>query len=113
MNPFTQFLGKIIELDTLHQAKVVEKPEVRKAGGVYYTPKYIVDYIVENTIGELLKDKSPKQVEKIKILDPACGSGSFLIGAYQYLLDWHLNWYITHDPNKWAKGKNVTDQVRK
>ena len=36
---------------------VEEKPEVRKAGGVYYTPSYIVDYIVQNTVGALLKDK--------------------------------------------------------
>ena len=43
---YEQFLGKVIRLTAGHQAKVEEKPEVRKAGGVYYTPKYIVDYIV-------------------------------------------------------------------
>lgn len=37
--------------------------------------------------------KYAKQAEKIRICDPACGSGSFLIGAYQYLLDWHLKYY--------------------
>ena len=41
--------------------RVEAKPEVRKAGGVYYTPAYIVDYIVENTVGALLKDKTPDQ----------------------------------------------------
>jgi type II restriction/modification system DNA methylase subunit YeeA len=44
-------------------------------------------------------------VSKLKILDPACGSGSFLIGAYQYLLDWHRDQYIADDPEKWAKGR--------
>ncbi len=102
---YEQFLGKVIRLTAGHQAKVEEKPEVRKAGGVYYTPKYIVDYIVKNTVGKLVEDKKPKEVEKLKILDPACGSGSFLLGAYQYLLDWHLKWYIENDPEKWAKAK--------
>jgi type I restriction-modification system DNA methylase subunit len=92
-NVYEQFLGKVIRLTASHQAKVEEKPEVKKAGGVYYTPSYIVDYIVKNTVGKLCEGKTPKQIEKIKILDPACGSGSFLIGAYQYLLDYHRDWY--------------------
>ena len=97
---YEQFLGKTIRLTKAHHARIEEKPEVRKAGGVYYTPKYIVDYIVENTVGKLIKDKTPNQVEKIKICDPACGSGSFLIGAYQFLLDWHLKFYIGNPPKK-------------
>ncbi|MEA3428175.1 MAG: DNA methyltransferase, partial [Thermodesulfobacteriota bacterium] len=40
-----------------------------------------------------------------KILDPACGSGSFLLGAYQYLLDWHRDQYVNDEPEKWAKGR--------
>jgi adenine-specific DNA-methyltransferase len=90
---YEQFLGKVIRLTESHQAKVEEKPEVKKAGGVYYTPSYIVDYIVKNTVGKLCENKTPKQIEKIKILDPACGSGSFLIGAYKYLLDYHRDYY--------------------
>ncbi len=90
---YERFLGKTIRLTKAHQARIEEKPEVRKAGGVYYTPKYIVDYIVQNTVGKLLEGKTPAQAAKLKICDPACGSGSFLIGAYQYLLDWHLRYY--------------------
>ena len=93
-NAYEQFLGKVIRLTAGHQAKVEEKPEVRKAGGVYYTPQYIVDYIVKNTVGKLIEGKSPNEIEKIKICDPACGSGSFLIGAYRYLLDYHLNYHL-------------------
>ncbi len=100
---YERFLGKVIRLTAGGRAKVEEKPEVRKAGGVYYTPKYIVEYIVENTVGKLLDKKKPKQVEKIRILDPACGSGSFLIGAYEYLLDWHRDWYVENDPSKHTK----------
>jgi hypothetical protein len=70
LNPFLnapgpvheQFLGKVIRLTAGHQAKVEEKPEVRKAGGVYYTPTYIVDYIVKNTVGKLVEGKTPADV---------------------------------------------------
>jgi type I restriction-modification system DNA methylase subunit len=101
-NVYEQFLGKVIRLTVSHQAKVEEKPEVKKAGGVYYTPSYIVDYIVKNTVGKLCQGKTPKQIEKLKILDPACGSGSFLIGAYQYLLDFHRDYYAK-EPSKHKK----------
>ena len=92
---YEQFLGQVIRLTPGHQAKVEEKPEVKKAGGVYYTPQYIVDYIVENTLGEKIKGMTPNQISAIKVIDPACGSGSFLIRAYQYLLDYHLEYYTT------------------
>ncbi|MEO8148921.1 MAG: N-6 DNA methylase [Bacteroidia bacterium] len=90
---YEQFLGKQIKIDKAHRAHIEEKPEVRKAGGVYYTPQYVVEYIVKNTVGKLIENKTPKEINKIKIVDPACGSGSFLIGAYKYLLDWHRNYY--------------------
>lgn len=100
---YEQFLGKVIRLTAGHQAKIEEKPEVRKAGGVYYTPTYIVDYIVANTVGKLLEDKTPEQASAIKIVDPACGSGSFLLGAFKYLLNWHYEYYTTHQPDNMAK----------
>jgi type I restriction-modification system DNA methylase subunit len=130
---YEQFLGKVIRLTSDHRAVVEDKPEVKKAGGVFYTPTYIVDYIVQNTVGRLLepqppptpslsrrglsssppilggggggKPLTPAEASKLRILDPACGSGSFLLGAYQYLLDWHLTWYVNNDPEKWAKAK--------
>jgi hypothetical protein len=105
---YEQFLGKVIRLTPGHHAVVEDKPEVKKAGGVYYTPTYIVEYIVKNTVGRLLDGKTPRQVAKLRLLDPACGSGSFLIGAYQYLLDWHRDWYVADDPKKWATGKSPT-----
>jgi hypothetical protein len=92
---YERYLGSTIRV-TPQRVKVEEKPEVRKAGGVYYTPKYIVDYVVKNTVGKIIEGKTPRQIEKIKILDPACGSGSFLLGAYQYLIDYHLKYYREH-----------------
>ncbi|PKQ27834.1 MAG: restriction endonuclease subunit M [Candidatus Anoxymicrobium japonicum] len=103
---YEQFLGKVIRLTPRHRAVVEEKPEVKKAGGVYYTPTFIVDYIVDNTVGKLLEGKTPKQASKLKILDPACGSGSFLIGAFQHLLDWHRDRYVEDGLEKLAKGRS-------
>ncbi len=100
---YEQFLGKVIRLTEGHRAKVEEKPEVRKAGGVYYTPTYIVEYIVKNTVGKLCENKTPRQIGSLRILDPACGSGSFLLGAYQYLLDYHRDWYHKDGPQKHTK----------
>jgi len=91
---YEQFLGKVIRLTEGHRAVVDDKPEVKKAGGVKYTPVYIVENIVGNTLGPMLKGKTPIEVVLISVLDPACGSGSFLIVAYQYLLDWHRDWYV-------------------
>jgi hypothetical protein len=92
---YEQFLGKVIRLTGNHRAVVEEKPEVRKAGGV--------DYIVKNTVGKLLEGKTARQASKFKILDPACGSGSFLLGAYQFLLDWHRDRYVDEGPDKHRK----------
>lgn len=90
---YERFLGKVIRLTAGHQAKVEEKPEVRKAGGVFYTPDFITKAIVRQTIGPLLEDKTPRQVAKLRFCDMACGSGSFLIEAFQFILDWHRDWY--------------------
>ena len=118
---YEKFLGKTIRLTASHQAKVEEKPEVRKAGGVYYTPQYIVDYIVENTVGKKLKgriasdfdsaakiagmvEKKVNDVHYLRVLDPACGSGSFLVRAYDYLLRWYLDQY--------TKAKSVNKNLK-
>jgi type I restriction-modification system DNA methylase subunit len=100
---YEQFLGKVIRLTAGHQAKVDTKPEVKKAGGVFYTPTYIVEYLVKSTVGKLLEGKAPKQAALLRILDIGCGSGSFLIGAFQYLLDWHRDWYVKDEPGKHPK----------
>lgn len=100
-NAYEQFLGKTISIDKNHKAVIELKPEVRKAGGVYYTPEYIVDYIVANTVGEAIKDKTPDEIVNIKILDPACGSGSFLLGAYKYLLNYHKEYFLKNKTKKY------------
>ncbi len=82
-NIYEQYLGHIQKENGKEK-----KTSKRKSQGIYYTPRYIVDYIVQNTLGEILKEKSPEEIRNLKILDPACGSGSFLITAYQTLIDY-------------------------
>lgn len=125
---YERFLGKIVTT-TEKRAKVVEKPEVRKAGGVYYTPEYIVRYIVSETVGKLLYLErpptsspvstktevgglllfklAPTEVAKLKIIDIACGSGSFLLEVYSQLLDYHTRYY-NEFPEKAKKGDTET-----
>ena len=163
---YEKFLGKTIHLAPKNVI-IKDKSEVRKAGGVYYTPQYIVKYIVDNTLGKLLYEdgekRSPlligegqgevpkakptleppvvggkelrslhsqasgsliegqldrrklklssKQVAKLKIIDIACGSGSFLLGAFQKLIDYHIEWYTAH-PEDIKTENNVPDACK-
>jgi len=81
---YEQYLGKILSQTRSGKSKLTNGQTHRKEQGIYYTPTYIVDYIVANTLGELLRNKKI-DAKKIKVLDPACGSGSFLIKAFDYL----------------------------
>ncbi len=92
---YERFLGKVVNA-TDKRVTIEEKPEVRKAGGVYYTPQYIVNYIVDNTVVKLINGKTPKEIAKMRFADIACGSGSFLITVYERLIDYHKQWYQQH-----------------
>jgi hypothetical protein len=98
---YEQFLVQEIRIG--QGAKVHVLPQTKKAAGIYYTPANIVQYIVEHTIGQLLKGSTPARACQLGILDPACGAGAFLLAAYQHLLDWHRDWYLTDDPLKHGK----------
>jgi len=79
---YEQYLGTILE-GTGKRVKLDSKSGKRKKMGIYYTPSYIVDYIVKNTVGEYLKNKTIDEILEVRIVDPACGSGSFLIKAFE------------------------------
>ena len=87
-NIYEQYLSHILR-KTDKRAKVESKEAHRHDQGIYYTPTYIVDYIVRNTLSELLKGKRPKDVEKIRVLDMACGSGSFLLKAFDVINEFY------------------------
>ena len=91
----------------------------KKKGGIYYTPRFIVEYIVNNTldphISDIIKEISGKESFKgenieelerfyekltnVKILDPACGTGHFLVYAMERLTEYY-----------WKVWENVTDE---
>lgn len=93
--------------------KVVDKKKYRKEQGIYYTPKFITDYIVKETVGLFLKERSYNEVRNIKILDPACGSGSFLIRAYDELLNYHAEQKSkpVHDLDQWERLPVLTGNI--
>lgn len=81
---YENYLGELLKA-TKKQIKTDEGKEKskRKSQGIFYTPEFIVEYIIEKTLQTKLDEcKSEKDIEKIKVIDPACGSGSFLIKAY-------------------------------
>jgi hypothetical protein len=85
----------------------IAKLSKRKRDGVYYTPEWVVNYLVEHTLGPWFaaakarcgwpaEDAAPPGLEeveayeaalrRIRVVDPACGSGAFLISAFRRLL---------------------------
>ena len=83
---YEQYLGVVLR-GTEKRVKLDLESGKRKKMGIYYTPSYIVDYIVKNTVGEYTKNKSIDEILEVNIVDPACGSGSFLIRAFQEVCD--------------------------
>jgi adenine-specific DNA-methyltransferase len=90
------YLGQVLKVEAEIRGKKRTKYQAdnkeRKKLGQYYTPKFVVDFIVKNTLGKLMEGKKPEEIAKIRILDPACGSGSFLINAYDKLVEYYENW---------------------
>jgi methylase of polypeptide subunit release factors len=81
------------------ELQIVKKPE-NEDRDVVTTPTYIIREILRQTIAPLCKDKSAKEILKLKIADIACGSGAFLLEAYQLLNDILIDYYIQHDTSK-------------
>jgi SAM-dependent methyltransferase len=107
-NIYEQYLSHILS-KTDKRAKVEMEEAHRHDQGIYYTPTYVVDYIVRNTLSELLKGKKAVDVEKIHVLDMACGSGSFLLKAFDVINEF----YRAKDKNYAQTGLSAeTDEAR-
>jgi adenine-specific DNA-methyltransferase len=107
-NTYESYLGTKL---TLRNGAIQdeERRDVRKGRGIYYTPRWVVEYIVDNTLGKRLQEIEKQHglhaIEKVRdlaVLDPACGSGSFLIYAYQVLADFYrrLNQAIAQEQTR-------------
>lgn len=69
-------------LGSMYEKYIGSIQEYRKKQGIYYTPTWVVNYIVNNTLGSFIENGTKANIEKVKVLDMACGSGSFLLKAY-------------------------------
>ena len=93
-------LGRVYERSLAETVSGETRPRAerrvleRKSHGVFYTPARVVDYVLERTLGRVLAGGDREKAVGVRVLDPACGSGAFLLGAYRRLLDWHLRWYL-------------------
>ena len=83
---YEKFLGSHIILDEGRHLSIVSEPEVVASNGVIPTPKLIAEQIVEETLHPLVIEKDSKQLAELKIADICCGSGTFLISVYDFLL---------------------------
>lgn len=93
---YEQFLGEVITVAG-GAVTIVTKPEVRESGGVVPTPRYIVDAIVERTLVPALEGKSPAEMAGFTVGDICCGSGTFLLSVYEFILDHYLSWYLANN----------------
>jgi hypothetical protein len=94
---YEQFLGEIITIDAAGAVDIASKPEVRESGGVVPTPRYIVDSIVQRTLGPRLAGKTPADLAAFTVADICCGSGIFLLSVFDFLADHYLAWYQAND----------------
>lgn len=94
---YEQFLGEVITVNEHGDVKIVSRPEVRASGGVVPTPRFVVDAIVQRTIGPIVAGKSPDDLAGFTVADVCCGSGIFLLSVFEFLTDHYLAWYQTND----------------
>ncbi|HEX5008772.1 MAG TPA: N-6 DNA methylase [Planctomycetota bacterium] len=79
------------------------KPEHQRTKGAVYTPPWIVRRVLQRTLAPLLRERTPEDVLGLRIVDPACGSGSFLLGTYDLLEAGILNWCRAHPDDPQTK----------
>lgn len=73
------------ELGRLYEASLAREKSQQRATGSFYTPEYLVDFVVERTLAPLVAERSVAAVCKLRILDPSCGGGAFLLGVLRFL----------------------------
>lgn len=114
---YEDYLGHVLQETISGGVQIIESSDARKKEGIYYTPTHLVEYVVRTTLGEILiKCKSPDEVSKIKVLDLSCGSGSFLIKAFDLIKQWYDEYNFSLTPkeqNLTAHFQKVTDIERK
>ncbi len=86
-NMYEQYLGKRLNLKSGRISDEF-KPEYQKQKGAVYTPRYVVNSVCQQTLSPLFKEKNIQNIRSVlnlKVIDPSCGSGSFLLGVFDFL----------------------------
>jgi type I restriction-modification system DNA methylase subunit len=96
---YERYLGSKIYIGEENQILIVEEPEVAASNGVVPTPKLIVKNIIEETLSALVNDKPLEKIQLLKIADICCGSGTFLISVYDYLIEKNIAALISQGIN--------------
>lgn len=130
-NTYEQYLGKTL-IPSNGSVRTADNLETRKKQGSYYTPQVIVQYIVDSTLGRYLYGtangqpdgqplpdetrKTSHAIQNLRVLDSACGSGGFLIYAYQVLAQFYQNEYTrlhqaAHDQMNELLAQGITDEL--
>lgn len=110
-------LGKIYEA-FLTECLILEQGQIAlTAKGAYRfrsvvsTPTEIVKYMVKTALEPYCAGKTPKEILTLRIADIACGSGVFLEEAYQYLVDYCVEWYLEHEPDDLLEQSNGSKKL--
>ncbi len=90
---YEQYLGSKIAIIPNLSMELVQEDEVVASNGVVPTPKLITTQIVKETLSTLLKNKTLNEIKNLRIADICCGSGTFLISLYDYLLEIYIELY--------------------
>lgn len=91
------FLDETLVIQPDGHIAAEEKPEVVDSQGAVNTPKNITDIIIEETLRPLYEGKTPEEVAQYRIADICCGSGNFLLSAFEYIVNYYIEYYRQHD----------------
>jgi type I restriction-modification system DNA methylase subunit len=92
---YERFIERVLHIKG-RRVTVELKRDARQKGGIYYTPRYVVNYIVEQTIAPALEGKTVTEVSGLRFLDPSCGSGSFLLRVFERVVEHCVAWFQGH-----------------
>jgi type I restriction-modification system DNA methylase subunit len=100
---YEQYLGYVLS----ERDEIEAKKAKRKSQGIYYTPTFVVKYIVQQTLGRYLQEYGYNPSHPVRVLDLACGSGSFLIEAFDV-----LDQYLAREKNQEQGAYDIHDHAR-
>ncbi len=106
---YERFLGKRLRV-TGNDVEDEFKPEYQRTNGAVYTPSWVVRRVVSLTLGPLTRGADPETILGLRVLDPACGSASFLLGVYDYLEEAILDWARAYPGDPRREGLVLDDE---